>query len=164
MEENTTTAPQKNNTAMIMGIVALLLVGGGLLYVASNRNNTATVQPTPVAQQETEEKKMAPTGVEGETSETAMGEVKEFTVDGSNFKFAPSDIKVKQGDKVKITFTNSAGFHDFVIDELGVKTPVIQSGQDAVVEFVADKAGTFTYYCSVGNHRQQGMEGTLIVE
>lgn len=32
------------------------------------------------------------------------------------------------------------------------------------VTFVADETGTFEYYCSVGNHRGQGMIGKLIVE
>lgn len=32
------------------------------------------------------------------------------------------------------------------------------------VTFVADTLGTFEYYCSVGNHRAQGMVGNLVVE
>jgi uncharacterized cupredoxin-like copper-binding protein len=32
------------------------------------------------------------------------------------------------------------------------------------VQFVADKTGTFEFYCSVGNHRQMGMVGTLVVQ
>jgi plastocyanin len=29
---------------------------------------------------------------------------------------------------------------------------------------VADKKGTFEYYCSVGQHRALGMKGKLVVE
>jgi plastocyanin len=90
--------------------------------------------------------------------------VKEFTVSGSNFKFEPASLKVNKGDKVKITFKNTGGFHDFVIDELDVATKQIQSGQEEVVEFTADEVGMFEYYCSVGNHRAQGMKGTLTVQ
>ena len=90
----------------------------------------------------------------------AQGAEKDFTVEGSNYKFAPSTLTV---NKVKITFKNSGGFHDFVLDEFGVKTKVIPSGQSATVEFTADKTGTFDYYCSVGNHRAMGMQGTLTV-
>ena len=32
------------------------------------------------------------------------------------------------------------------------------------VEFTVDKTGTFEYYCSVGQHRANGMVGNLIVE
>ena len=116
-------------------------------------------QPFPFAcdYQQTDSQ-VSPTGnVEGDTAE--VGAVKEFTVTGSAFKFAPATLTVNKGDTVRITFK-----HDFVIDELGVKTQVINTGQEEVVEFVADTAGTFEYYCSVGNHRQMGMVGTLTVK
>ncbi|MDO8658241.1 MAG: plastocyanin/azurin family copper-binding protein [Candidatus Levybacteria bacterium] len=40
------------------------------------------------------------------------------------------------------------------------------AGQTDTVEFTADTAGTFEYYCSVGNgyHKEQGMVGTLVIE
>jgi len=98
------------------------------------------------------------------TAPTPAAAVKTFTVQGQNFSFSPSEIKVNKGDKVKITFQNTGGFHDFVLDEFNVKTDVIGSGQSATVEFTADKTGTFQYYCSVGNHRQMGMVGNLIVQ
>ena len=53
--------------------------------------------------------------------------------------------------------------HDFVIDELGVKSSVAKSGHSTSVEFVADKVGSFEFYCSVGQHRTNGMVGTLTV-
>ncbi|MFN2312139.1 MAG: plastocyanin/azurin family copper-binding protein, partial [Spirochaetia bacterium] len=31
------------------------------------------------------------------------------------------------------------------------------------VEFVADRAGSFEFYCSVPGHRQAGMYGTFVV-
>ena len=90
--------------------------------------------------------------------------VKEFTVSGKNFSFTPSMITVKKGDKVKITFQNSAGFHDFVIDQYGVATKQTNAPTTEVIEFTADKTGSFEYYCSVGTHRAMGMKGTLVVE
>ncbi len=96
--------------------------------------------------------------------EVSVGAVKEFTIEGKNFSFTPNMITVKKGDKVKITFKNSAGFHDFVIDEYGVATKQAQAPDTEVLEFTANKAGTFEYYCSVGSHRAMGMFGTLKVE
>ena len=90
--------------------------------------------------------------------------VKEFTITGKNFAFTPSSITVKQGDKVKITFNNINGFHDFVIDEYGIATLQKQSPNTEVLEFTADKVGSFEYYCSVGTHRAMGMKGILKVE
>jgi plastocyanin len=87
-----------------------------------------------------------------------------INIEGGNFKFSPNEIRVKKGDTVKINFTNQEGMHDWVLDEFNVKTPIIKAGGSASVIFVADKAGTFEYYCSVGNHRAMGMKGNLIVE
>ena len=90
--------------------------------------------------------------------------VKEFTVSGKNFAFTPSTITVQKGDKVKITFINSQGFHDFRIDEFGVAASQKQSPNTEVLEFTADKVGSFEYYCSVGQHRSMGMKGIFKVE
>jgi plastocyanin len=73
-------------------------------------------------------------------------------------------LLTKKGDTVNIVFTSKEGFHDWVVDDFDVQTKQIFKGQTSEVSFVADKAGTFEYYCSVGNHRAQGMVGTLIVE
>jgi nitrite reductase (NO-forming) len=40
----------------------------------------------------------------------------------------------------------------------------VNGGETTSVEFVADKTGTFEYYCSVGAHRAMGMTGSLVVE
>ena len=104
-------------------------------------------------------------GGDGQVSgDEMMSDVKEFTVEGDNFAFSVKEIKVKQGDKVKITFNNIEGFHDLIIDEFGVNTGQIRAGESKTVEFIADKTGTFEYYCSVGQHRANGMFGQLIVE
>jgi len=85
-------------------------------------------------------------------------------VNGGNFYFKPNIIKVKQGDRVDITFVNNEGFHDFKIDEYNISTNRIKDGGQEKITFVADKKGSFEYYCSVGTHRQMGMKGTLVVE
>lgn len=90
--------------------------------------------------------------------------VKEFTVDAFNFGYSVNEIRVSEGDTVTITLTNSDGFHDWVVDEFDAATDKIPAGETTSVTFVADKAGTFEYYCSVGSHRAQGMVGTLVVE
>lgn len=94
----------------------------------------------------------------------STGSLKTFTVVGSSFAFSPAALSVNKGDRVKIIFKNSGGLHDFKIDEFKVATHQIQGGTSETVEFVADKAGTFEYYCSVGTHRQMGMRGTLTVK
>ena len=89
---------------------------------------------------------------------------------GRNFVYADEegnsnpDVFVSQGDVVRVEYTTESGFHDFVIDAFG-RTAVVQASDGTqVLEFVADQAGTFEYYCSVGSHRAQGMSGSFIVE
>ncbi|MEK7802081.1 MAG: plastocyanin/azurin family copper-binding protein [Pseudomonadota bacterium] len=87
-----------------------------------------------------------------------------FDITGSNFAFSQTELTVHQGDRVKIVFGSKEGFHDWVIDEFNTATERVQAGATSEVTFVADKAGTFEYYCSVGKHRDMGMVGQLIVE
>jgi plastocyanin len=89
--------------------------------------------------------------------------LKEFTIDAFNFGYSIPEIKIRKGQKVTITLTNSGGTHNFVIDELGVDSGRIIAGESVTFDFVANEAGEFEYYCSVGNHRAQGMVGKLIV-
>lgn len=89
--------------------------------------------------------------------------VKEFTVSGKNFSLTPNIINVQKGDKVKITFDNTGGFHDFKIDAYGLATKQGQAPFQETLEFTADKVGRFEYYCSVGSHRSMGMTGNLVV-
>ena len=95
---------------------------------------------------------------------TAAPAEKTFTVTGRNFAFSMDEIRVKKGDRVTINFSATEGFHDFILDAFNVRSERVQPGQTTSVTFVADKAGTFEYYCSVGSHRALGMVGTLVVE
>lgn len=88
-------------------------------------------------------------------------------LDLSNYKFVPNVIKAKAGDTVRVKISAVEGFHDFVIDELDVASKQISQGQSDVVEFTIpeDASGKeYEFYCSVGQHRQMGMVGTLMVE
>ncbi len=91
------------------------------------------------------------------------GETKEFTVTSKDFTLTPVKLTVNQGDRVKITFKNEAGSHDFKIDEYQVATKQLTAGGEETIEFTADRVGTFESYCSVGNHRATGMKGTFTV-
>lgn len=91
-------------------------------------------------------------------------EAKVFNIGGVNHAFDVKEIRVKKGDTVTINFESTDGYHDWVIDEFGAATEKVQPGTPTSVTFVADRSGSFEYYCSVGNHRAQGMVGTLIVE
>ncbi len=98
------------------------------------------------------------------TPSEPVSEVKTFVVTGQPFSFTPNEITVNKGDTVRIVFKNLSGNHNWTIDEFNARTKVIKTGEEDTIEFIADKAGTFQYYCSVGTHRQMGMRGEFIVK
>ena len=79
-------------------------------------------------------------------------------------KFYPQTIVVLKGDKVKLILNNTDEMdHGFAIDALGISQEV-KAGQTITIEFVADTAGVFTFYCTFPcgpGHSQ--MTGQLIV-
>ena len=107
----------------------------------------------------------------GTTGNAVLGvsDVKTFVVTGDHLRFfidgvENPDIRVRQGDVVRIQFTSTEGFHDWKVDEFNAATEKVRGETMTSVEFVADQRGIFEYYCSVGQHRVQGMKGRFIVE
>ncbi len=138
-----------NKTILLAGVLVAVVFVGVYFY---SKNTSANGSPQVMSDNVVE------------SSQKEKSTVREFAVAGSNYKFEPNTITVKKGDTVKITFTNAEGFHDFVLDEFNVKTKKIGLGGKDSVQFVADKTGSFQYYCSVGKHRAMGMWGTLKVK
>lgn len=146
---------KKTNLWPVFGGIAIILAVGSFLLLRGKTQSNATGNGN----------------VEAAQSQTSLNQiidpnapVKEFTIDGSNFSFNPSTITVNKGDTVKIIFKDDDGTHNLAIDGYNVSTNVIGGGSRDSIQFVADKAGSFEYFCSVGAHRDLGMTGTLIVK
>lgn len=163
MEEQTPSTTESKGMNPILGIiavVAILIIGAGAMFALNNKSkNTPT--PTP-NQTQTVTPEATITGEKMGVTDTAKEE-KTFTIEAGSFYYNPKTITVKKGTKVKIVMTSKDMMHDFNIDELNVKMPITKAGETNTVEFVADKVGKFEYYCSVGQHRQNGQVGTLTV-
>lgn len=152
-----------NNNYIVGGVVALVVVLGVLFFVTQNKQE-AVITPAPQAVEPVSTIAPSSEGTSSASDAASASNTKEIIVEGSPYKFLPAEIKVKKGQSVKIVFKNTEGFHDFVIDEFKAKTKQIKAGETETIEFVADKIGTYEYYCSVGKHRAMGMKGNLIVE
>ncbi len=160
-----------NNTNIVWMIIVVLIALGIIVWFAfmnvESPDTGLTPTPQPIGTPPPAAPSPTPANPQNPTPQptpSPAAATKEFTVTGQKFSFAPSSLTVKQGDKVRITFKNADGFHDLKIDEFKVATKQINGGEQEVVEFIADKKGSFEYYCSVGNHRAMGMKGTLVVE
>ncbi len=100
----------------------------------------------------------------GISTQAVSGEVKEFAMTAKKFSFDPSEITVNKGDKVILHVTSTDVNHGFSISEFGINEE-LKPGKTVDIEFVASKAGTFTYSCSVYCGSGHGnMKGTLIVK
>lgn len=97
-------------------------------------------------------------------SQSVDPNAKVFNLTGSLFSFSTKEIRVKKGETITINYESTESLNDWVLDEFYVKTEQVRPGTRTSVTFVADKTGTFEYYSSVGQHRQLGMVGKLIVE
>ena len=98
------------------------------------------------------------------TEVVVLAEERVFDLVGSDFEYDVKEIRVKKGETVTINLTVTEGMHDWRVDEFEAMTEVIEVDGASSVTFVADMVGTFEYYCSIGQHRANGMVGNLIVE
>ena len=79
------------------------------------------------------------------------------------FVFVPNEIRMKQGETVTLAFSAPEVPMGFNLADFGVRTDIVP-GKVAMLEFTADKAGSFTFLCDVfcGSGHEE-MSGTLIV-
>lgn len=139
-------------------IVALALAPIAIAACGDDEED-ATAPPPPAATQP------AQTDATG-TSPAAAGETVEVAADpGGALAYVQDSLSAPAGP-VTFEFTNESGVpHDFNIEQDGEQvdaTKVITRAEESLnVEL---EPGRYTYYCSVANHREAGMEGPLIVE
>lgn len=147
----------KNNILVVVILVAV--IAGGLWY----KNTMSAKSAEPIMGCEVSS---APATSSGVMSDTMNADnVREICIEGTEFSFSLASLTLKKDQKVRLKFINTGKMlHDFVVDELSVKTKQITSGSSDIIEFTPDKIGTFEFYCSVGEHRAKGMKGMLTVE
>jgi heme/copper-type cytochrome/quinol oxidase subunit 2 len=79
--------------------------------------------------------------------------------------WSPARIVVKQGQKVRLRILADDVTHGFQLLHFGVDAGAIKTGTTKVVEFTADRAGEFPFYCSVRcSPLHMALMGTLVVE
>jgi plastocyanin len=101
------------------------------------------------------------------SDENGAGESTSSALDVSetDFKLDPASLKVDAEGKVTIRATNDGEKdHALEIEGQGVEeeTETIAPGESAEVT-VELKSGSYEMYCPISNHRELGMEGTIVV-
>ncbi|NQV09236.1 cupredoxin domain-containing protein [Candidatus Woesearchaeota archaeon] len=101
--------------------------------------------------------------IEGHPEDQSTGEVKEFDIIARNWEFIPETITVNEGDMVELNIKSIDVTHGFLLPDFGVDEK-LEPNRDVHISFVADKKGTFGFYCSVPcGAGHGGMRGELIV-
>ena len=85
---------------------------------------------------------------------------------GGALAFDKPSLEAPAGN-VTIDFTNDASIpHNVTVEGDGVEDEATDtiSQSTATLTLSNLQPGTYTFYCSVGNHRDAGMEGTLTIK
>jgi plastocyanin len=86
-------------------------------------------------------------------------------VSETEFALDPSSLTVDEAGEVTIRVVNDGAVeHALEVEGEGVEeeTDTLAPGESAELT-VELAAGSYTIYCPIGNHREQGMEGTVVV-
>jgi len=95
---------------------------------------------------------------------TEAQSVHEIQVTLRKYEFSPGSLRVRKGEQVKLVMVAADHDHGFKLDDFDIDQK-IPKGTTVVVQFTADKAGTFQFRCSsVCGLGHRNMKGTLVVE
>ncbi|MEK9151370.1 MAG: cupredoxin domain-containing protein [Patescibacteria group bacterium] len=153
----------------IIIVVAVIFLAGGIFFFFGNgKSDQKAEAPTFPEMKATavggEKLTPSPSGIDT-VPLASVPETKEVTVEANNWYFEPEEIRVKEGTKVRIILRGISGAHIFAIPDFSVKSQLVEPGETATVEFVADKKGEFSFKCALFcGEGHSGMTGRLIVE
>ena len=90
--------------------------------------------------------------------------LKKFQVTASEGKIAPSTLRVKKGERVRVTFVSRDGSYGVKFKDFDVKEKVTPE-KPAVVDFTPGQSGTFEFRCTrIWGFKHWSNNGTLVVE
>jgi plastocyanin len=159
-----------NNISKLLTIVMFVVLLSGC---TKKSEVVPTDQVVPVEQESESNDLPATEEIEKETEsssieeDTSLSNSTEINLAMENYTFSEKEITAKAGSTITVKLTSKDGMHDFVIDELMVKSKALADGQaqDVEIKIPADAGGkTYEFYCSIGQHRKMGMIGKLIIE
>ena len=103
---------------------------------------------------------------DGETGgDTAAAGGESVALTATEFKFDPADVTVDAAGKVTFTVSNDGQQpHALEVEGNGVEeeTDSIAAGDSGTLT-VDLEPGEYEFYCPIDGHREQGMEGKLVV-
>lgn len=94
------------------------------------------------------------------------GDAQTIEIVGTEFALEPATVELDEPGSYAFVFRNEGGaVHALEIDGHGIEeeTEEIGGGETAELTVELTEEGEYELYCPVGNHRDQGMEGKVVV-
>jgi uncharacterized cupredoxin-like copper-binding protein len=96
------------------------------------------------------------------------GVLQTIQVSETEYSISPASIELPRAGTYEFAVTNDGQItHAFNVEESGggneAETGDIDPGAMKTVRFTFAGDGSFEMYCPIGNHRDQGMEGTITI-
>ena len=166
---------------MLVIMLGICIVGGVIFF--SMWDYWISIPPPVVAMMAGEAEKTAPAVATGKTITQSLEFIESSDFRTLAFNALPGEgghnptINMNVGDKVVFDVDNGGkSFHAFGVTksdegvagiisgtEIGAASNPLKPGQSGTSEFIAGEEGTYYYICTVPGHRDQGMEGKIIV-
>lgn len=90
--------------------------------------------------------------------------IREIHITAKKYEYSPAEIRLRQGERIRLLVTATDRKHGFEIKELGIKA-TLEKGRETAIEFLAPQPGEYEMRCSVFcGFGHKGMRGKLIVE
>lgn len=150
---------KEGNVFIIATFVLIVLIGGFFFFnnIDSSSSNPIEITKEKSNSQEETDNKIP-------NNQQASTETKEFDVIAKQWDFSPNTITVNEGDNVILNIESIDVNHGFALTTFGI-SEFLSPGNTVKVEFVADKTGTFSFFCNVScGSGHGGMRGTLVVQ
>ena len=105
----------------------------------------------------------------GSSDESASGDIlRTIQISEKEFSLSPSTVTLEETGTYEFEVTNDGQItHALEIEEEGggaeAETGDIAAGETKTLRFTFSAEGSYELYCPIGNHKAQGMRGTIVV-
>ena len=103
----------------------------------------------------------------GGSDQTSEGAAETIEVSLTDFAISPANPRVESGGQVEFRVKNDGEtVHDLEVEGPGTETKLaseLDPGQSGTLTVDLSEPGSYEWYCPVGNHRENGMEGEITV-